>query len=143
MRQTYVLREPVQAYDIVMGLWKLAKASLIAGHELVIELRSATRSDKQNRLLHATLGQIAAQKEWAGAKRDVDTWKRLLMASWMRARGESMEILPALDGHGIDVVFRHTSKLTKAECNELIDFIGSWCADNGVGLVDLETGEIR
>ena len=55
--------------------------------------------------------------------------KRLLVAAWLRARGESVEILPALDGHGIDVVFRRTSSLTKAECGELIDFIEAWRVD--------------
>lgn len=35
---------------------------------------------------------------------------------------------PALDGHGVDIVFRRTSKMTKAEVNELIEFIEAWRA---------------
>ena len=53
-------------------------------------------------------------------------------AAWLRARGESVEILPALDGHGVDVVFRHTSELTVAECVELSDFILAWGDEHGV-----------
>ena len=69
---------------------------------------------------------MATQIEWAGKRRDVETWKRLLIAAWLRARGESVELLPALDGNGVDVVFARTSKLTGAECSELCEFIYAW-----------------
>lgn len=91
-----------------------------------------TRSSQQNRLLHAMLGEIAQQVEWAGAKRDTECWKRLTTAAWLRARGESVEVLPAIDGHGIDVVFRRTSKLTRAECSELTEYVAAWGAEHGV-----------
>lgn len=139
----------VQAHQAIEAAWRYAKPMLLAEHRLVLEVRPETRSDKQNRLLHAMLGDIAAQLEWAGAKRDLEVWKRLLTAAWLRARGESVEILPALDGHGVDVVFRRTSKLTRAECAELCDFISAWAVDRGVEFrdaqqwqVDPETGEI-
>jgi len=35
-------------------------------------------------------------------------------------------VVPALDGHGVDVVFQRTSRLSKAEMAELIDFIQAW-----------------
>jgi hypothetical protein len=41
-----------------------------------------------------------------------------------------VEFLPALDGHGVDVVFRHTSELTKAECAELITYIQAWKSEH-------------
>lgn len=122
------LIEPVQAHKALESVWMHAKALLMAGHRLTLELRPETRNDAQNALLHATLTEIAKTREWAGKKREVEVWKRLLTAAWLRARGESVEILPALDGHGIDVVFRRTSKLSKAECAELIDFIEAWRA---------------
>lgn len=138
-----------QGHQAIEAAWGYAKPLLLAEHRLVLEVRPETRSDKQNRLLHAMLGDIAAQLEWAGAKRDLEVWKRLLTAAWLRARGESVEILPALDGHGVDVVFRRTSKLTRAECAELCDFIAAWAVDRGVEFrdaqqwqVDPETGEI-
>jgi hypothetical protein len=131
-RLTLRLWEPVQAYKQLGEAWKFAKAMLMAGHRLVLELRQETRSDAQNRLLHSRIGDIAKQIEWAGCKRDADTWKRLLTAAWLRAKGESIEVLPALDGYGVDVVFRHTSKLTKAECVELSDFIMAWGSERGI-----------
>lgn len=120
------LYSPTQARAPFENAWKLAKAALIAGHRMVLEVRPETRNDEQNKLLHATLTEISKTREWAGKKRDVEVWKRLLTAAWLRARGESVEILPALDGHGVDVVFRRTSSLTKAECAELISFIQAW-----------------
>ena len=131
-RITLPLINPVQAHQAIETAWRHAKAWLMAGHRLTLEVRQEKRSDAQNRLLHACLSEISKQVEWAGAKRDVDTWKRLLTAAWLRARGESVEVLPAIDGHGIDVVFRHTSKLTKAECAELSEFVMAWAAERGV-----------
>lgn len=151
MAETRVVRlvGVAQAAPVLTAMWQWIKAALLGGQRLVLEVRPETRSDKQNRLLHAMLGDIAAQVEWAGKKRDAETWKRLLVAAWLRARGESVELLPAIDGHGVDVVFRRTSKLTRSECAELCDWIMAWCVEHDVALrdawqwqVDPETGEI-
>jgi len=48
-------------------------------------------------------------------------------------------VLPAIDGHGIDVVFRRTSKLTKAECAELVDFVQAWAVERGVEFAEVAT----
>ena len=146
---TFRMFNAQQGYTLLKAVWMAAKNLLLAEHRVVVEVRTETRSDKQNRLLHAMLGDIADQVPWCGAKRDLEVWKRLLTAAWLRARGESVEILPALDGHGVDVVFRRTSKLNKSECAELIDFITAWAVEQGVEFreakqwqVDPETGEI-
>ena len=135
---TLKLWSPIQVAKELPAVWQWIKAMLVAGHRLVLEVRPQTRSDAQNKLLHAMLGDIARQVDWAGKKRDTDTWKRLLTAAWLRARGESVELLPALDGHGVDVVFRHTSKLTRAECSELCEFVMAWCAEHDVTLRDAQ-----
>jgi hypothetical protein len=122
------LVNPVQAHTAFQSAWANAKTLLMAGHGLRLTVEAETRSSPQNKLLHALLTEIAATTEWAGKKRDVETWKRLLVAAWTRARGESTEILPALDGYGVDVVFRRTSKMNKGEVNELIEFIEAWRA---------------
>lgn len=131
-RRSLVLVAPQQAAQQLPEVWAWIKAMLVAGHRLVLEVRQETRSDAQNRLLHSRISDIARQLEWAGKKRDTDTWKRLLTAAWLRARGEPVEFLPAIDGHGVDVVFRHTSKLTRAECVELSDYIMAWGDEQGV-----------
>lgn len=98
----------------------------------IVTISPPTRSGAQNALLHAVLTEIAKALPWAGKKRSPEVWKRLCTAAWLRARGESVELLPALDGHGIDVVFRRTSELSKAECAELVDWIYAWAVDQGV-----------
>jgi len=138
---------PQQAHQAMAAqIWPMLKAHLVAGRRMVLELRPATRSTEQNAKLHAMLGDIAKQIEWAGKKRDIETWKRLLVAAWSRATGEPLEYLPAVDGHGVDIVFRRTSQMTVGEVGELIEFIYAWGADAGVVFnerdIDPETGEI-
>lgn len=129
----YIFNEPVQAHkELTTIIWPHIKAETMAGHRLVIEVRRETRSLAENRKLHALLGLIADQIEWGGKLRDVETWKRLLTAAWLRARGEDTEVLPAIDGRGVDVVFRRTAQLTRQECAELIDFIEAWSAEQGI-----------
>ena len=132
-RITMSLYNAKQAHQAIKTAWMHAKGWLLAGGQrLTLEIRPEKRSDAQNRLLHACLSEISKQVEWAGAKRDVDTWKRLLTAAWLRARGEPIEMLPALDGHGVDIVFRRTSQLTKAECAELSEFVMAWAAERDI-----------
>lgn len=132
MEQTIVLSGVGQAHDAITGVWKLAKAGILAGHRFVLTLKPETRSDPQNRKLHAMLGDISRQVQWAGAKLDIEVWKRLLVAAWTRAQGEQVEVLPAIDGHGVDIVFRRTSKLNKGEMAELIEFVSAWGSHAGV-----------
>lgn len=82
-----------------------------------------------NAALHAKLGEIAASREWAGKRWDIETWKRLLVAAWSRATGQALVMLPALDGAGVDIVFRRTSAMTQAEVRELLTFIEAWEAE--------------
>lgn len=140
-----------QAHSVLTGVvWPAIKGQLLAGgRPLTVEVREEKRSDAENRLLHALLGHISKTQEWAGKKRDIETWKRLLTAAWCRAIGEQVELLPALDGHGVDIVFRRTSQLTRKECADLIEFIFAWAAEHGIEfpehrreVIDSETGEI-
>lgn len=146
-----VLSSPTQAHAMLSSVWANVKALLMAGHRLVLEVREEKRSDAQNRLLHSRFNDIAKQVEWCGCKRETEVWKRLLTAAWLRARGESVELLPAIDGYGVDVVFRKTSKLTRSESAELAEFVMAWGAERGViwcpaslgrDWIDPETGEV-
>lgn len=130
--QTVTLHNVQQARQELERLWAWCKAMLMAEHRLTVEARKERRSSQENRLLHAMLNHIAATQEWAGKKHDAEVWKRLLTAAWCRARGEAIQILPALDGCGVDIVFRRTSELDRAECAELIEFIFAWGTSNDV-----------
>lgn len=135
------LYNPQQAKPIIDMVWQEAKAVLMSGKRLTIELKEATRSSEANARLHATIADVARQVEWAGQKRDIEVWKRLLTAAWLRARGEHVEVLPSLDNRGVDVVFRRTSSLTGAECSELCEFIYAWGVEHGVRFTAPESME--
>lgn len=94
-----------------------------------VRVEEPRRNGAINAALHAKLTEIARAREWAGKRWDVETWKRLLTAAWGRATGQSVVMLPALDGAGVDIVFRRTSELTQAECRDLLAFIEAWEAE--------------
>lgn len=135
-RLTLQLHEPAQAHVAFEHAWRWAKAMLIAGHKLTLQVRPQTRSLAQNAMLHAMLQDVAEQIEWAGSKHDAEVWKRLLTAAWLRARGEQLQMLPALDGHGVDIVFRRTSRMSRAELSELCDYIAAWGGEHDVRWTD-------
>jgi hypothetical protein len=95
----------------------------------VVRITEPTRSLEANALLHAELQEVSEQVKWAGQYLSVDDWKRLLTAAWMRATGQKVTLLPAVDGNGFDALYRRTSLMTKTEMNELIGYIQAWKAD--------------
>lgn len=99
-----------------------------AGH--VVRIGEPTRSLEANARLHALIAEIAETREWAGGRQDPETWKRLLVAAWMRATDRKVTLMPALDGHGVDAIYQRTSKLSVSECNELMDFVEAWHAQD-------------
>jgi hypothetical protein len=107
-----------------------ARAVMEAPENWLVEIKPRNRSLEQNALLHELLGQISNAMKWAGQSQDIETWKRLLTAAWCRARGEPTVILPAVDGQGVDIVFRRTSELNVTEMSELIEYIQAWMVDH-------------
>jgi hypothetical protein len=101
------------------------------GFRVVVE--PPKRNLEINAALHAMLGEIADRVQWAGKLRSIETWKRLMVAAWLRAVGEQVEFLPAIDGHGVDVVFRRTSEMTQAEVRDVLAFVEAWCANRPLG----------
>lgn len=95
------------------------------------------RTLEQNDKYHAIVQDIADQKDWpegSGKKRGVETWKQLISAAFERAQGRHSEVYPAIDGHGVDVVYWHSSRRGKKSMSELIEFTQAWAIENGVRL---------
>ena len=97
-----------------------------------IVIKDLDRSGEQNKLLHARLADIAKQVEHAGKKWDVLIWKRLLTAAWLRESGDQPQMIPAVDGHGFDVIYERTSKLTVKQCAELLDWVEAFGGEHQV-----------
>jgi len=88
-----------------------------------IVIKDQDRSGEQNRALHAMLSDISKQVEHVGKKWDVLIWKRLLTAAWLREGGENPQMIPALDGHGFDVIYERTSQMTVKQCASLMEWV--------------------
>ena len=95
-----------------------------------VTVAEPTRNLQQNALLHALLTEVSERMEWAGKKWSVEEWKRLLTSAWCRTRNEQALMVPAIDGHGFEVLYRRTSQLSKSECADLIDYITAWSAEH-------------
>lgn len=125
-RITLSLINPVQAHQALSTAWRHAKAWLMAGHRLTLEVRPEKRSDAQNRRLWAMLADISAQVDWYGQKLTSEEWKDVFSASLKRTK-----VVPGLDG-GFVVCGQSTSKMTKAEMCELQDLMEAFGVDKGV-----------
>lgn len=97
-----------------------------------LTIKDVDRSADQNKALHAMLTDIANQVEHAGKKWDVLIWKRLLTAAWLREAGDQPQMIPAVDGHGFDVIYERTSKLSVKQCASLLEWITAYGAENQV-----------
>lgn len=147
MSSQITVYNPQQAEQAIRRqLWPWVKSMLTAGHKLDIVARPAKRSAEHSARLHAMLGWLSKNVQWAGEYRSIDHWKRLTVAAWERARGESVEYLPALDGRGIDIVFRRTSEMSGRDMAELIEWIFAWAIEMGYDIPEYQrdpvTGEL-
>jgi len=102
------------------------------------------RTPEQNNLFHALCSDISSQRDWprgSGVFLGIEKWKRLVMASFERTHERQAELYPALDGAGFDVIYRRTSRLSKKEFSELIEFTHSVMSELGVDSSIKETVE--
>src|SRR5690606_16304338 len=77
-----------------------------------VSIQEPTRSLDQNAKLHAMLGDIARQKQWAGRSLEIDDWKRLLVDAWARQEGgHAARVVPSLDGEGVVTLGAQTRNL--------------------------------
>jgi NinB protein len=109
---------------------RAAQAVAEAPDGWVVRIEQPKRNLDQNAALHAKITEIASRMEWCGKKLDAETWKRLLVGAWSRAVNEPVTMLPALDGNGVEIIFRRTSALTKRECSDLLEWINAWAAEH-------------
>lgn len=125
-RITLSLWEPVQAHKALMHAWAHAKAWLMAGHRLVLEVRPERRSDAQNRRLWSMLKDVSEQVNWHGNRLTDEEWKDVFTASLKKQKA-----VPGIDG-GFVVCGQRTSKMTKAEMCELQELMEAFGAQQGV-----------
>ena len=86
----------------------------------------ARRTSDQNNLMWAMLSDISRAKP-QDRRHTPEMWKALMM----HACGHAVQFENGLDGQPFPVGFR-SSRLSKAQMTELIEFIISWGSQNGV-----------
>lgn len=93
-----------------------------------IEFKDAKRTLPQNDRMWAMLTDVATQKDHAGRRYTPDQWKVL----FMHACGREVQFIPALDNSTFIPWGQSSSDLSKHEMTDLIEFIFTWGAENGV-----------
>ena len=121
-----------QAHQCLMEVWMAIKPLLVAGERLHLEIRSEKRSDPQNRLMWARLGELSRQVNWHGQKMKPEEWKEVLKAAISKQR-----VVPGVDG-GFVVLGQRTSQMSKSEMSELLELICAFGAQQGVEFAELE-----
>lgn len=98
----------------------------------ICEIKETTRNSDQNAALHAMLTDISQQVKWQGQTFNVEIWKRLCMAAWLRESGGNPLLVPSLDGNGVDIIFERTSHLSVKKCADLIQWVECFGSEQGV-----------
>lgn len=94
----------------------------------IVNIREATRTNEQNALMWSLLSEVSRAKP-QGRQHTPDVWKCLFMS----ACGHAVQFELGLDGAPFPIGFR-SSRLSKAQMSDLIEFIFAWCAEQGVQL---------
>lgn len=126
MRLIKRLLNPQQGHAAIMDAWQWAKPHLIAGVEMEITVKRATRTMAQNSRLWAMLTDISRQVDWHGQKLHQDEWKDVFTAALKRQK-----VVPGIDG-GFVVIGARTSKMTKTEMSELQELMAAFGAEHKV-----------
>lgn len=98
---------------------------------LVVKIQPITRSLEQNSKLHALLSDISKQCEFNGKKRDIDTWKMIMVSAHKIATGGQAEMVIGLEGEVINLR-ESTAQMSVKRLASLIEYITSWGVQNGV-----------
>ena len=99
----------------------------------VVTISPPKRSTDQNKLMWALLSDVSRAMP-QGRKHVPEVWKDL----FCHACGHAVQFETGLNGQPFTVGFR-TSKMSKDEMGDLIEFIMSWGAENGVTFGDEAT----
>lgn len=118
---------------------------LQAGRMWVLTIKPESRSEAQNRLMWPILTEFSKQLLWPVDGHMVqmtpEEWKDVLSAGFHK---ETVRLAMGING-GVVMLGRRTSKFTKKQFSEWIEFLYATAADRGVRLpawVDEDTGEI-
>ncbi|MEE6057329.1 recombination protein NinB [Avibacterium paragallinarum] len=102
---------------------------------VVVEIKPLTRTLAQNAKLHAMLGDIAKQCEFQGKKRDIETWKMIMVSAHKIATGGQAEMAIGLEGEVLNLR-ESTAQMGVKRLASLIEYVDAWAAEQGVRFSD-------
>ena len=105
-----------------------------APRNTVVTFKKPGRTTPQNDRMWAMLTDVARQTDHNGRKYTPDQWKCL----FMHACGHEVAFMEGLNGEPFPAGFR-SSKLTKEQMSDLIEFMFSWAAEHDVQWTELVT----
>jgi len=114
----------VMAHDTARQLAQEAVKNAPQGY--IVEIKEPTRTLEQNALLWSLLHELSDQIVWHGMKLSAENWKDMCTAALKK-----QQVVPGIDG-GFVVLGQSTSKMTKSEMSDLIEFIHAFGAEHGV-----------
>lgn len=129
--------------------WAVIKAQVFpflaqvlqGGHTYLLTLRTETRSEAQNRLMWPILTAFSKQLLWPVngrmEKMEPEEWKDVLTAAF---RGEGVRLAMGLSG-GVVMLGQRTSRFSKADFSQWIEFLYATAADREVALPAWEVPE--
>jgi NinB protein len=121
-----ILNNAQQGHAALIALWPQIKAHLMAGQQMVLEVKEKTRSTEQNARMWALLTDVSRQVDWYGQKLTPEEWKDVFSASLKKQKA-----VPGLDG-GFVILGQRTSKMSIREMGELMELIEAFGAQKGV-----------
>lgn len=127
MAQTIIVRSQSQR-DFAKAMIDRAPA------DAVVTIKEATRTVSQNDRLWAMISDVSRAKP-EGRMHTPEVWKCLFMNSC----GHAVQFELGLDGKPFPVGFR-SSRLTKSQMSDLMEFVSEYGARHGVNWTDPEYG---
>ncbi len=124
------LTSPQQARQMLTStVLPAIKAHLMAGTQLVLEVRGMTRTTGQNAMLHSILRDLSEQVTWFDRKLSPDGWKHMLTGHLA-----GVDLVPNLDQNGFVSLTKGkpTSSMTKREISDLFELAWSFGSEKGV-----------
>ena len=91
-----------------------------------VEVKQKTRTLEQNAKMWAMLSDVSEQVIWHGQRLTPENWKDVFTAALKR-----QQVVPGIDG-GFVVLGASTSRMTKGEMAELVEFMYAFGAEHEV-----------
>lgn len=131
-RATFRLPDKKLGHSLVCKGWEWAKTQIELGKVVLVEFKQETRTDRQNRLLHALFGDIAKHDPLLGKMRSPEQTKQILVIAHGIATKEECEIVQ-IEGEAV-ALRESTAKMSKRRMASLLEYVMAYCAENGIEL---------